>query len=67
VFDYAFDLIDDIALRACAAHSVTPHRSSSPRDLPMRPTFRNGPGIKGITVAVDFYGPVLAADSPAAV
>jgi hypothetical protein len=35
VFGYLSDLIDDIALCAGAAHSVTPHRSSSPRDPSM--------------------------------
>ena len=63
VFVYVSDLIDDIALRASAAHSVTPHRSSSPRDPPMWPTFRRAPGIKGSTVIVDFADAFLAADS----
>ncbi|WP_198029505.1 hypothetical protein [Bradyrhizobium sp. WSM3983] len=42
VFGYLSDFIVDIALHASAAHGVTPHRSSSPRDLPMWPTFRRG-------------------------
>src|SRR5207248_1174852 len=54
VFGYAIDSIDIIALHASAAHSVTPHRSSSSRDLPMRPTFRHGRGIKGIATVVNF-------------
>jgi hypothetical protein len=47
VFGYVHDLIDDIALCVSAAHSVTPHRSSSPRDPPIWPTFRRAPGSKG--------------------
>jgi hypothetical protein len=42
VFVYVSDLIDDIALCASAAHSVTPHRSSSPGDPPKWLTFRRG-------------------------
>jgi hypothetical protein len=42
VFVYLYDLIGDIALRASAAHGVTPHRSSSPRDPPISPRFRRG-------------------------
>jgi hypothetical protein len=42
VFVYLYDLIGDIAFRASAAHGVTPHRSSSPRDPPISPRFRRG-------------------------
>jgi hypothetical protein len=31
-FCYLFDFLDDIGARGNAAHSVTPHRSSSPWD-----------------------------------
>jgi hypothetical protein len=71
VFAYIFDLIDDIALHASAAHSVTPHRSSSPRDPPMWPTFRPASGIKRAVVIVDFADAVfdgvfgLPGDAPA--
>ncbi|WP_456622570.1 MULTISPECIES: hypothetical protein [unclassified Bradyrhizobium] len=67
VFYYAVDLIDDIAARASAAHSVTPHRSSSPHDPPRRPTFRRAAGIKASAAIVDFPGAFLAADWPARV
>jgi hypothetical protein len=49
---YVFDLSYNIGAGGSAAHSVTPHRSSSPRDLPTRPTFRRGAGIKGIAAVV---------------
>jgi hypothetical protein len=53
VFVYVYDLIDDIGLRANAAHSVTPHRSSSPHDRRMRPAFRRAAGIKRAAGIVD--------------
>jgi hypothetical protein len=40
VIGYLFDFMMDIGLLVSAAHSVTPHRSSSPRDRPLWPTFR---------------------------
>ncbi|MET4388731.1 hypothetical protein ABIB73_004495 [Bradyrhizobium sp. F1.4.3] len=60
VFGYVVDFIGDISLGASAAHSVTPHRSSSPRDQPMWPTFRRAPGIKRTSTIVDFMGRFLA-------
>ncbi|MBW7967624.1 hypothetical protein [Bradyrhizobium sp. BR 10261] len=53
VISYIIDFAGDIALRVSAAHSVTPHRSSSPRDLRLRPTFRRALGIKGMAVIID--------------
>jgi len=63
VIYYVSDFIEDIDLRASAAHSVTPHRSSSPRHLPVWPTFRPALGIKGTTVTVDLVDGFLTADS----
>jgi hypothetical protein len=63
VFVYLSDLIDDIAVNASAAHSVTPHRSSSPRDPSIWPTFRRALGIKGAAAIVDFANALLTADS----
>ncbi|WP_164933532.1 hypothetical protein [Bradyrhizobium guangzhouense] len=51
---YISDFIGDIDPHTSAAHSVTPHRSSSPRDPPPWPTFRRAHGIKGTAVTVDF-------------
>jgi len=59
VISYISDFIGDIDLRASAAHSVTPHRSSSPCDLPLSPTFRRALGIKGMAAAVDFADAVF--------
>ncbi|MDN4988324.1 hypothetical protein QY049_34730 [Bradyrhizobium sp. WYCCWR 13022] len=59
VFAYIFDFIHDIALLASAAHSVTPHRSSSPRDLPIWPIFRRPGGIKAMAANVDFADAVF--------
>ncbi|WP_439407128.1 hypothetical protein ACNJX9_37520 [Bradyrhizobium sp. DASA03076] len=53
MISYMFDFAGDIDPRASAAHSVTPHRSSSPRDLPLRSTFRRALGIKGMAVIID--------------
>jgi hypothetical protein len=53
VIGYISDFVGDIDLRASAAHSVTPHRSSSPRHLPVWPTFRRALGIKGMAPTVD--------------
>ncbi|MCG2627102.1 hypothetical protein L6654_10730 [Bradyrhizobium sp. WYCCWR 13023] len=53
---YIIDFIEDIDPHASAAHSVTPHRSSSPRDLPLWPTFRRALGIKGAAATVDSTG-----------
>jgi hypothetical protein len=52
-FHYMTDFIDDIDTHGSAAHSVTPHRSSSPPDRRMRPPFRPGAGIKQAEVIVD--------------
>ncbi|MCK1716281.1 hypothetical protein [Bradyrhizobium sp. 141] len=52
-FDYVTDLFDDIGVHGSAAHSVTPHRSSSPHDRRMRPPFRRAAGIKDIAAIVD--------------
>ena len=54
VICYISDFIEDIDLNAGAPHSVTPHRSSSPRDLPVWSTFRRALGIKGTAAAVGF-------------
>ncbi|MDA9407724.1 hypothetical protein XH80_13550 [Bradyrhizobium sp. CCBAU 45384] len=53
MISYIADFTGDIDLRASAAHSVTPHRSSSPRDLPPQSTFRRALGIKGMAVIID--------------
>ncbi|HEX9209087.1 MAG TPA: hypothetical protein VF901_01115, partial [Bradyrhizobium sp.] len=63
VFCYIFDFLDDIAVLASAAHSVTPHRSSSLRDPAMWPTFRRASGIKATAAIVDFADAFLAAAS----
>jgi hypothetical protein len=52
-FRYVSDLFDDIGLRGSAAHSVTPHRSSSPHDRRTRPAFRRAAGIKRAAGIVD--------------
>jgi len=46
-FAYVIDLFVNIDACGSAAHSVTPHRSSSPRDRPTRPPFRRAAGING--------------------
>jgi len=61
-FCYVADLSDDIGAHGSAAHSVTPHRSSSPPVRWMWPPFRRAAGIKRPAGIVD-SGPVfLAAD-----
>jgi hypothetical protein len=62
VISYVTDLFDDIASRPSAAHSVTPHRSSSPRDLPLRPTFRRAHGIKGAAAPLNSQMHISAAN-----
>jgi len=52
-FDYVTDLFDDIGVCGSAAHSVTPHRSSSPQDRRMVPPFRHAAGIEDATAIVD--------------
>ncbi|WP_441233461.1 hypothetical protein [Bradyrhizobium sp. 930_D9_N1_4] len=52
-FYYVSDLFDDIGARGGAAHSVTPHRSSSPHDRRMWPPFRPAAGIKQVAAAVE--------------
>ncbi|WP_128968765.1 hypothetical protein [Bradyrhizobium guangdongense] len=54
VFCYVPDFVEDIALHASAAHSVTPHRSSLARDPPIRLTFGAAFGIKLTAASVDF-------------
>jgi len=72
VIGYIIDFACNIDLNASAAHSVTPHRSSSPHDLPPWPTFRRAPGIKGAAANVDSAGAVFgggfahAVDAPPA-
>ncbi|MBR0709136.1 hypothetical protein [Bradyrhizobium liaoningense] len=66
-FYYVFDFPDDIAARGNAAHSVTPHRSSSPHDRWMWPLFRRAAGIKRAAGTVDFGRVFLAANRCAAV
>ncbi|WP_298239770.1 hypothetical protein [uncultured Bradyrhizobium sp.] len=46
-FDYLIDLIDNIGAHGSAAHSVTPHRSSSLHDRRTRSPFRRAAGING--------------------
>ncbi|WP_164937469.1 hypothetical protein [Bradyrhizobium guangxiense] len=53
VFRYIIDLFGDIDVRGSAAHSVTPHRSSSPHDRRMLPPFRRAAGIKDAAGIVD--------------
>ncbi|TFV45668.1 hypothetical protein E4K65_24005 [Bradyrhizobium niftali] len=66
-FRYVSDLFDDIGLRGSAAHSVTPHRSSSPHDRWTRPPFRRAAGIKRAAGIVDSGRVFLAADGLAGV
>ncbi|MBR0819943.1 hypothetical protein [Bradyrhizobium liaoningense] len=66
-FCYVADLLDDIGARGSAAHSVTPHRSSSPHDRRIRPPFRPADGIKGIAAIVDIGCVFWAADCLAGV
>ncbi|MCK1281157.1 hypothetical protein IVB46_38665 [Bradyrhizobium sp. 61] len=66
-FYYLSDLLDDIGARGNAAHSVTPHRSSSLHDRRIRPPFRPAGGIKGIAAIVDIGGAFWAADRLAGV
>lgn len=53
---YVADLVEDIGACDSAAHSVTPHRSRSPRDRRMQPSFRRTGGIKEAIALVDFRG-----------
>ncbi|WP_198963738.1 hypothetical protein [Bradyrhizobium sp. Y36] len=46
-FAYAIDFLDNIDACGSAAHSVTPHRSSSPHDRRTRLPFRRAAGING--------------------
>ncbi|MDX3971560.1 MAG: hypothetical protein QHD01_33855 [Bradyrhizobium sp.] len=61
-FGYVSDLFDDIGACSSAAHSVTPHRSRSPRDRRMQLSFRRTAWIKEAIAFVDFRGGFLAAD-----
>ncbi|MBW7974977.1 hypothetical protein [Bradyrhizobium sp. BR 10289] len=61
-FCYVIDLSNDIGVRGSAAHSVTPHRSSSFYDRRMRPPFCPSGGIKRGCGIVDFGRVFLAAD-----
>ncbi|MGL3106198.1 hypothetical protein [Bradyrhizobium sp. BR 1432] len=61
-FCYVSDLINDIGAHSSAAHSVTPHRSSSPHDRRMQPPFRRAAGIKGTVAVVDIGDAFWAAD-----
>jgi hypothetical protein len=51
-FRYLSDLFDDIGVFGSAAHSVTPHRSSSPGDRRRRPLFCPSGGIKRVVAPV---------------
>jgi hypothetical protein len=66
-FGYVTDLFDNIGARGSAAHSVTPHRSSSSHDRWMRSPFRRAAGIKRAAVIVDSGRVFLAADGLAGV
>ncbi|WFU72131.1 hypothetical protein [Bradyrhizobium sp. CB2312] len=66
-FCYLTDFIGDIGVRGRAAHSVTPHRSSSRQDRRKRSPFRRPAGIKGADAIVDAAGAFWAADCPAGV
>jgi hypothetical protein len=66
-FCYLADFVYDIAARGSAAHSVTPHRSSSRHDRGKRSPFRRAAGIKGAAVIVDAVRAFWAADRPAGV
>jgi hypothetical protein len=59
---YVSDLFGNIRVRSSAAHSVTPHRSSSSHDRRMPSPFRPAAGIKGGAVVVDVRGAFWAAD-----
>ncbi|MBR0902133.1 hypothetical protein [Bradyrhizobium liaoningense] len=61
-FPYVADLFDNIGACSSAAHSVTPHRSSSPRDRRMKPPFRRAAGIKQTIAVVVPHGAFWAAD-----
>ncbi|WP_167358253.1 hypothetical protein [Bradyrhizobium stylosanthis] len=61
-FFYVADLFDDIGAHGSAAHSVTPHRSSSLADRWTRPPFRRAAGIKHPPGIVDSGRVFLAAD-----
>ncbi|MGY3107661.1 hypothetical protein [Bradyrhizobium sp. LM6.9] len=64
---YVSDLFYNIGARGSAAHSVTPHRSSSPHDRRMPSPFRPAAGIKEGTALVDIRGAFWAADRLAGV
>ncbi|MGY8636012.1 hypothetical protein RAD15_26425 [Bradyrhizobium sp. 14AA] len=66
-FCYVPDLFDDIDARGSAAHSVTPHRSSSLHDRWTQPPFCRAAGIKETLAFVDFSCAFLAADCLAGV
>ncbi|QIO31254.1 hypothetical protein [Bradyrhizobium sp. 1(2017)] len=61
-FPYVADLFHDIGAHGNAAHSVTPHRSSSPRDRRMKPPFRRAVGIKRTIAVVVPHSAFWAAD-----
>ncbi|MBR0968826.1 hypothetical protein JQ554_32930 [Bradyrhizobium diazoefficiens] len=66
-FYYVADFPDDIGVCGSAAHSVTPHRSSSGHDRRTRPRFRRAAGIKPADAIVDVSRAFLAADCPGGV
>ncbi|MGL9622154.1 hypothetical protein QRQ56_29640 [Bradyrhizobium sp. U531] len=66
-FRYVADLFDDIGARGNAAHSVTPHRSSSLHDRRTPSPFRRAAGINGTGGIVDVRRAFWAADRPAGV
>ncbi|WP_164719004.1 hypothetical protein [Bradyrhizobium sp. LVM 105] len=52
-FGYVADLFGNIGANGSAAHSVTPHRSSSPPDRRMLSPFRRTAGIEDAAAIVD--------------
>ncbi|QDP22492.1 hypothetical protein [Bradyrhizobium cosmicum] len=66
-FYYVADFLDDIGVCDSAAHSVTPHRSSSAHDRRRRPRFCRAAWIKPAAAIFDFIGAFLAADGRAGV
>ncbi|MGY4627943.1 hypothetical protein [Bradyrhizobium sp. USDA 4486] len=66
-FSYLTDFVHDIGARGSAAHSVTPHRSSSRHDQGKRSPFRRAAGIKQASAIVDVGRVFWAADGRAGV
>ncbi|WP_431206663.1 hypothetical protein ACQ86E_11010 [Bradyrhizobium betae] len=60
-FSYVTDFLEDIAMCGSAAHSVTPHRSSSSHDRRGSSLFCRAAGIKAAAAIVDSSYAFLAA------